>query len=407
MKVTLETRRLVESGIIDEPTEQAIIGFAAKMKNGRAGGIGKLSVMLAVLAALLVGAGAIMLLAHNWSDLPFAVRLVIAFVPLTAGVILGGFTLFAKRGAAMRESSCVLIIAGIAAALALVSQLYHINGELEDFIIAVMVMSIPFIYVFGSAAGIAAAAGMMWPLAVERSDWVVAALFLALLPAIVYHLHKYRANVETGVWRLAMVSLIFSAAFPFTTRLHYSVIPAMLGTVFAAILAFGMSERRGEGVTFLRSPGLFFGFAALAILLAVAANPELNHTEITLTAENMIATLNRSLWLPALFWLFTLKNAVSDRTAAAWLLVAAFPGILFCPGIYTGALAVALLVDGARKNLLLPLNAGMMLAIILIFDIFFYKNDTVMRGCFFIGAGLALAIVNLLLVKKFGETKNA
>ena len=407
MKVTLETKRLVAAGIIDDATEQAIIDFAAKPEPARQGGMKKLSIMLAVLAALLTGTGAIMLLAHNWAAIPFTLRLIFSLVPLAAGLVLGGVTLFKAKGAAMRESSCVLIMTGIAAALALVSQLYHLNGELEDFLLAVLTLSVPFIYIFGSAAGIVAAAGMLWPLLDDSTDWSVAVFFIVLLPAVIYHLRKYPAAAGTGVWRLATVSMMFTIAVLASVRLNFPLSPAMLAGVFAAILAFGIAERRNSSVTFLRSPGLFFGFAALAIILGITSYPDaFRHSGIN--TENLLSSLNNTLWLPAVFWLYTLKNAWCDRkSATSWLLVAAFPGVLFVPGVYTGLLTAALMFDGMRRNHLLTINAGMILALLLTFDWFFSTGDTIVRGCFFIGAGIALAAVNLLMVKKLGGKENA
>jgi len=100
-----------------------------------------------VLGAILIGAGIILLFAHNWDQLSRPVRTILAFTPLLGAQLLTGWTILRRaHSAAWRESVSTFLFTAIGATIALVGQTYHIPGDLGDFLLTWILLSLPLIY---------------------------------------------------------------------------------------------------------------------------------------------------------------------------------------------------------------------------------------------------------------------
>src|SRR6187431_426249 len=82
---------LVQSGIVDEATAERIRAYYALQLNTSGN---RLFIVFGILGALLVGMGILLILAHNWDDLPRNVRVFIGLLPLLAGQIAAGYLIF-------------------------------------------------------------------------------------------------------------------------------------------------------------------------------------------------------------------------------------------------------------------------------------------------------------------------
>lgn len=94
-----------------------------------------LSGVLSAFGALLIGLGLVLLVAFNWDMLPKIWRLGIAFLPLLAAAGFGIFTIAKDKDHRWREASAVISMAGVVTLTSLVSQIYHLDGTLESFIL--------------------------------------------------------------------------------------------------------------------------------------------------------------------------------------------------------------------------------------------------------------------------------
>ena len=102
----------------------------------------------------MIGAGDILLVAHNWDFLSRPVRCAIAFVPLVLSQALGVFVLLRRNESApWRESAAILNVAAIGTAIALVSQTYQIQGDFARFILVWMLLALPIVYLFRTSLG--------------------------------------------------------------------------------------------------------------------------------------------------------------------------------------------------------------------------------------------------------------
>lgn len=111
----------------------------------------KLVLILGILGSLLVGLGIILILAHNWYDFPKTVRLALGYTPLVLGHVLCLNVYFKKpEHPVWTESAAVITFFGIAVSISIVSQVYHINGYMNSFLLTWMLLSIPLIYLVKS-----------------------------------------------------------------------------------------------------------------------------------------------------------------------------------------------------------------------------------------------------------------
>src|SRR5438270_10493653 len=111
-------------------------------------------VILATLGAALVGAGIILIIAHNWDDLSRGTRTVIAFLPLLLAQVFVAFVLMRRNESRpWREAVAVFDVAAVATAISLISQTYQVQGSFDAFMRVWLLLSIPIVYVLRTTLG--------------------------------------------------------------------------------------------------------------------------------------------------------------------------------------------------------------------------------------------------------------
>src|SRR5438270_5715566 len=111
-------------------------------------------VILATLGAALVGAGIILIIAHNSDDLSRGTRTVIAFLPLLIAQVSVAFVLMRRNESRpWREAVAIFDVAAVATAISLVSQTYQIQGSFADFMFVWLLLSLPIVYLFRTTVG--------------------------------------------------------------------------------------------------------------------------------------------------------------------------------------------------------------------------------------------------------------
>ena len=150
------------------------------------------SLMMGIVGALLVGAGLIVLISHNWDDFSRPQRLACAFVPLLLSQLWTASLM--HRGAVelwKRESAGLLQTAATGASIALVSQIYHIGGEWTQFLLSWCLLALPLVWALhGRFVAVFYVLGIgIWTLGQSRVDeawyltpWVYPLLLLAIWP---------------------------------------------------------------------------------------------------------------------------------------------------------------------------------------------------------------------------------
>src|SRR6476646_6575485 len=214
-----ELPELVTSGVLTPEAADALRQHYSVAPAGEPRRIG--FILSAILGSLLVGAGVILLVAHNWDFLSRPIRCAIAFAPLLLSQALAVFVLLRRRDSApWRESAAILNIAAIGTAIALVSQTYQIQGDFARFILVWMILALPVVYLFRTGVGLSAyfMGATIWVWSSKNGDflgarpndlWVWPILFLGV-PMFLLLLRQNRNGSPT---LLALTALTVAAAF--------------------------------------------------------------------------------------------------------------------------------------------------------------------------------------------------
>ena len=104
------------------------------------------------IGTVLVAGGIIALLAHNWDSFPRSVRLILGFTPMVTGQVLAAWVV--RGGSAIaawiREAVALFLALSTGACLAVVSQIYSMGGEWEDFLLACCLLAVPVLWLLRS-----------------------------------------------------------------------------------------------------------------------------------------------------------------------------------------------------------------------------------------------------------------
>ncbi len=149
MSLEKDLPKLLDAGIISEETAEKIRGFYQEQKGNSQS---RMFMAFGILGALLVGLGIILIIAHNWDDLSRSTKTSLSFLPLILGQLACIWTLVKKSDSpAWREGSSTFLFFANGAAISLISQIYHVQGELDGFMFIWMLLCIPQIYLMRSS----------------------------------------------------------------------------------------------------------------------------------------------------------------------------------------------------------------------------------------------------------------
>lgn len=196
-------------------------------------------IMCAILATICISAGVISLLAHNWDGFPKAVRLILSFVPVAAGIGVFYQAFFKHHHSKVwMESAATFLVLMTGSSIALVTQIYHI-GNFNQILLVWMLLSLPVLYLaHSSAVTIVYLAGITWWLVMQNlhafdffgGRWVNKPVeifgYWALILAVVPHFMRfYKSGVQTLRTQIlgwfSIVIVLYGANLGFA--LHHTV----------------------------------------------------------------------------------------------------------------------------------------------------------------------------------------
>lgn len=411
-----EVDDLVASGVLTAESGAALRRhYGQRLARQETGGR---VVLLSVLGAALIGAGVILLIAHNWEDLGRPVRTFLSLLPLLISGAISLFTLLRRAGStAWRESAGVAQSAGVAASIALVSQTYHISGELSDFLFTWLILILPLPYLLRAVmpalvylAGIAVWAGATFSLSFGNQGAPAYWLFLAaILPFYGLAVRADRLGRSTA-WLSAFlgVSMTFGLGF---TNLRGAWIPAFSGLFGVLYLAgaLGFPERRYDP---LRVMGAL-GTAVLSVWLSFKA-PWSSFSAAWTGFPWPVYVLavgfpcvSLALWTRGHFC----KTDFNRFAAVFPLVVVVAYGVVLgaktgetfgaiCFTFYALALALGTAFRGLRQRATLTLNGGLLILAALIVSRFVDSDFSIVaRGVAFVLLGCAMLGANLWILK--------
>ena len=428
-----ELAELVSGGVISQDAANALRQHYSSIPDEPPRRFG--FVLSAILGSLLVGAGIVLLVAHNWDFLSRSIRCAIAFTPLVLSQALGVFVLLRRNGsAAWRESAAILNMAAIGTAIALVSQTYQIQGDFARFILVWMLLALPVVYVFGTGIGLSAyfVGATVWVLSSKnhhsfwfgaRPDdlWVWPLLLLGI-PAFISLWKRNRNGYAT---LLALASLVFAAAFSLGqtddlgAQSFWRCSFAGFWTLVYLVGAVSFHDWRPR----CPHPFVATGWIAILALGVVLSFREFWRTRQWQNAVDLVprhypdilATAIQMGWVLAAIWFAAYalwkhrdRNlapaAFAPVTLGAWG-IAKWTGDPLTPSLILNffllALGVFTLLRGIRAGRVYEANLGMLVIAVLAIARFFDTDfEFVVKGIAFIAIGLGFLVTNLIVFKR-------
>jgi uncharacterized membrane protein len=385
-------------------------------------------IVFGILGALLTGLGFILIIAHNWDVLGKAPKLALALLPLLVGQAACAFTLFKKAdNTAWREGSATFLFLAIGAAIAIVSQVYQIDGALSEFLLVWMLLAFPIQYILrSSVASMLLLGGITWYACnvayFDRPADVAWWYFALLAVSCPYYYRLYSDRSESNffafhAWLLPL-SLIFTLGMfnhLFLTSADEELTTLLYVNLMSLLVLIGHFEKLREHRLIAN------GFLVCGSLCTIGMLLFLTFDDFweSLSFSDMTNTLNFRAAAP--YWIsfvITLGLLVymlyRNRDTALNAKVYAFAVVLVLfllgftqPQVSRILANVAVFVfgvftirDGARQNKLGILNYGLFILALLILCRFFdTEMSFVARGLLFIAVGAGFFVANLRVLR--------
>lgn len=152
MSVQRDLDKLLVNGVISSDTAEAIRNY---YKQNKASPLSVLVLLFTSVGSILVALGLILIFAHNWDQIPRPIKVSFSFLMLLLGQALCIFALLKKKNAltnvAWRESSASFLFFMIAGSISLISQVYHMGGDFQSFLLSWLLLGLPLVYLMRSS----------------------------------------------------------------------------------------------------------------------------------------------------------------------------------------------------------------------------------------------------------------
>jgi len=378
-----------------------------------------------VMGAALFGAGLILIFAHNWDELSRAARAGISLGLLVIAQAVAGWVLVRKpESPAWTEASALSLTLWIGASIALISQTYHIEGELGDFLLSWLMLAVPVFYFL--KARVSATLCLVLSLEIPYApfhlvDRHAAYLMIAAacLPYVIYVRQRQAEQARTALleWAASLTIPIGLSIVVFDALGSQDEMALLLfSALFAAMYAWGSrNESEAPGFASPVSTVGLLGVASIALTLSFedawpwgsfqSLHEDLAETPAILTA---LAAL--------LLALYPLTRARAEARARQWAtaLALSFPlpvfvgstlmpdGLAMLLGnLYAFGLGMSFLLSGLGAMKLRRTNVGLAV-LAMLFILRFVDSDLslLVRGFGMMIIGLAFAGVNVWLVRR-------
>ncbi|PRX56357.1 DUF2157 domain-containing protein [Flagellimonas meridianipacifica] len=423
MSILKDLEDLVKANVITEDIANNIRSYYQTKSESPSSN--RLFVVFGILGAILVGLGIILIIAHNWDELSRFTKTCFAFLPLVLGQLLCCYSLLKKSGStAWKESTTAFLFFAIGASIALVSQIYHIPGDLSSFLLTWMLISLPLVYVMGSSVtSLFVLIGITY-YACEVSYWsypysdsyMYWLMLLSILPYY-YLLYKKSPNSNFMVlhnWAIPLsLTITLGTLADKTEELMFVSYFSLFGVFYLVgeLNFFSQQKTRNSGYRTIGS----LGTIVLLMILSFdwfwedLRRSDFLNQKILISQEFLVALLLSTLAGVLLYTHLKNKRLTNIKPLAPifFFFILAFVLGLFSPiapiliNLYVFGLGLLTIRQGVRENHLGILNFGLIIITVLIACRFFDTDlSFVARGILFVSVGAGFFITNYWMLKK-------
>ncbi len=414
---------LVSAGIINKETGIRINDYYFSEQENSSN---KILVAFGILGAILIALGIILILAHNWDELPKSIKTILSFLPLLIGQATAFYTLIKKpNNSVWKESSSIFIFFAIASSISLIAQIYNISGDLPSFLLTWSLLSLPLVYIMNSRITSIGYIAVITYYATEVG-YVSAAsentyfywLLLAFIIPLYYNLLTKNPKSNFVSFHNWAIAISISIALGTLSNKEGSILMtiaylSMYGTfyLFSNTKLFDGKKLISNGFRIIGSLG------SISLLLALSFNwfwKELIKDDVNMSIFNTLssfAALVLTLIGIAIF-IYNNKTKKINNYDLIGLSFIPFIAIFFIGfanplisqvlvNIMILVISVLTIKKGTKQNHLGILNYGLLILTGLIICRFFDTNISfIIRGLLFIGVGIGFFIANYSMIKK-------
>ena len=422
MSIRKDIQELVQAGVITKDSADSIRDY---YKNKGKSSTNRLFIVFGVLGAILVGLGVVLVIAHNWDVLSRRTKTLFAFLPLLLGQILCGFVLIKKQhSTTWRESATAFLFFAIGSSISLISQVYHIPGNLGSFLLSWMLLSLPLIYIMkSSTASLLYLMGITY-YACETGYWSYPSsdaypYWVLLLLALPHYYLLYKKKPKGNFmlfhnWLVPLsVVITLGTVAKRTDELMFIAYFSLFGLLYLIGVKtfFARQKLKNNGYKVLGATG------TIVLLLTLSFDwfwedlrrKDLSFDEIVATPEFLASTII-SLLVLVLLYLHQRNRSLNHIKPIApmfilfiiaFLLGLSSPVAVVLINIYVFAIGVLTIWNGARQDHLGILNYGLLIITALVICRFFDTDlSFVLRGILFISVGVGFFAANYGMLKK-------
>ncbi len=386
-------------------------------------------VLLAVLGALLIGSGVILLIAHNWDMFPRQHRVAIALLPLICCGPCGLLILKRNKGPIFCEPFALFTGVAIVLAISLTSQIYNIDGRFSDLMRVVLGLCLPLIWIFRSTALLTATVLFLPSLAVRYSsqpdeylwwlllnlvmDWAYAAVIAWRMKMLVADTTDNASATEKAAvpvgrhasWlRIVMVYLLLSVFWHICCAGHNRECFVTLIVLSTTMVWWGLSLHRTKKVFF--NPSLWCGYICLLITLAILVAYPWHKGGVSILSYSTSATFICWLVLASVI-IRSLERRYDGIVAlVSCLLLFCVPMLFPAPGcryivlLYWAILGIGVLVAALRRRDITLSLGGIGVLFVLAINRFVSNDmDMLYRSLVFIVLGIITLVVTWRVVR--------
>ena len=422
MKIQKALPELVFNNIISQETANDIENYY-KLKR-KTSSTNQLLLSFGIIGATLLGLGIIAIIAHNWDELNKWTKLGCAILPLIITQLCCGFTLIKKSNhKTLRESSAVFLLFSIVACLAMISQIYNIEGDYNEFVLLWMLLSLPVIYVMQSYAASILYMIYITPYGTYHDELNINCyieLLILFIPFYMY-LSKKRKTKQIGNihhWLIPIsITVVYLTSLDYFSRtsfefyvIHYSGICTIMYLI-GNLNFFKEQKYIYNGYKILGSIGALITLYILSVKDMgmvkwwFGKEPEIDYIQIYFLIglyiimyfitmnNNTDKILHKIKPLAIVFPLTLLSFTTKDNSH-----LIANIGIL--------SIGILTIVQGALKKHLSKMNLGIFIILMWISKKFLDENiDFITKGILFIVLGSCFFIANYIMSRNI-QTKN-
>lgn len=417
---------LVEKGMLTDQQSKTISDYYVKQNEKKPN---TMVVAFSIIGSTLLAAGIILLLAHNWSNLPRITRICISYLPLVISQVLGFWVILKKRDSiAWTEGIGAFGFLAIGATLSLVSQTYHIQGSFRSFMLNWLLLGFPLVYLYRSTTVTVFYITSVTTWAIAENIAVHSSLGYWPLMALVlpFYIMKYKKDKQgqpvAVIGLFLAISLIFGVFWTLIDITEGFKVISLI-SLFLIFLSTGLSYFREEEY-FWKVPFFRVGLLGLSVVyiflsyhlswknLSFVPTTKLQGGSFILNVANYGISIllplgaiifaviqgKKEKWPVALYAiglpLALFGFLVSKNDFASAIITFAFNAYVLCFGLLY-------LRQGLKNNSGKALNYGLFMIAALAIIRFFDSDLTfITRGLIFIILGAGFLGANIYLAKR-------